>query len=354
VLRCRAGYPVLEDLARRCPSRSQLRFNLAFRWRSRRRSGSGGVIRGFWNLSCQVGGETLVSQVELEKLLGNTASLFSHIYHFECSGVPFPGRTRRGAAIAYSDLGERRPDFVRELRSSIVSWVYSSSRFSSMLEEELKERGYDMGNAVSHIIDLAHSKFRSGFPRGQFGELLLFNFLQHFFKAPALLRKMPLTTNVAVERHGADAIHLGLTDGKPVIFLGEAKTYTSNYKFATALEAALASIVKAHSELMTELDLYVYDEFIEEPLRSVAKDIKRNKVEFEVQLVSIVSYTETKKVSGANQAEIDASLEAMVVKRIGEVKKELFDSHNENVLARMHFFFLPFWDLESLLKEFEP
>lgn len=296
----------------------------------------------------------MISQAELEKLLAHTDALFNHVHHFECNDVPFPGQSRRGAAIAYSDLGERRPDFVRELRNSIVDWVYSRSRFNSMLEEELKERGYGTANAVSHIVQLANSKFRSGFPRGQFGELLLFNFMQHFFKAPALLRKMPITTNPAVERHGADAIHLGLADSKPVIYLGEAKTYTSKYKFAKALEAAVSSIVKAHTDLLTELDLYVYDEFIEEPLRKVAKDIKRNKMDFQVQLVSVISYTETAKIGGADSATTLAALEKTVKKHIGAIKKELFESHNEYLLARMHFFFLPFWDLESLLEDFEP
>ena len=296
----------------------------------------------------------MISQAELQKLLAHTESLFNHIHHFECGDVPFPGQTRRGAAIAYSDLSERRPDFVRELRNSIVEWVYSKSRFSSILEDELKERGYSTGNAVSHIIQLANSKFRSGFPRGQFGELLLFNFLQHFFQAPALLRKMPITTNAAVERHGADAIHLGLMDSKPVIYLGEAKTYTSKYQFATALEAAIDSISKTHANWLTELDLYVYDEFIDEPLRAVARDVKRGKIDFQVQLVSVISYTETTSVTGADSAEIIASLEKIVKGRVGAIKKELFESHNEHLLARMHFFFLPFWDLESLLEEFEP
>lgn len=143
-------------------------------------------------------------------------------------------------------------------------------------------------------------------------------------------------------------------DSKPVIYLGEAKTYTSKYQFATALEAAIDSISKTHANWLTELDLYVYDEFIDEPLRAVARDVKRGKIDFQVQLVSVISYTETTSVTGADSAEIIASLEKIVKGRVGAIKKELFESHNEHLLARMHFFFLPFWDLESLLEEFEP
>lgn len=60
-------------------------------------------------------------------------------------------------------------------------------------------------------------KFRKGCPQGQYGELLLFNFIQHFFKAAPLLRKMPITTNPGLERHGADAIHY-LDNGDEQIF----------------------------------------------------------------------------------------------------------------------------------------
>lgn len=295
----------------------------------------------------------MISETELKAQLANTESLFAHIHHFDCEINGFAVKSTKGAAITYSDLLERRSDFVKELKNSICNWVYSKSKFRSMLQDELMQRGYDMPNAVSQIVEMARSKFRKDYPRGQFGELLLFNFLQHYYNAPAILRKMPITTNPSVERHGADAIHLGLEGGNPVLYLGEAKTYTSKYKFEVALEASIDSILKAHAQLHDELDLYVYDEFIEHPFQDIAKKYKRGQIDIEIQLVSLISYTETKVVSGIDAKSIKETIATMVRDRLKSTKKTIFSKITPNVISRMHFFLLPFWDLEDLLKSFE-
>ena len=57
-------------------------------------------------------------------------------------------------------------------------------------------------------------------------------------QATPLLRKMKIATSSEHERFGADAIHYKIQDAKNIIILGEAKTYSSNYKFATAFSDA--------------------------------------------------------------------------------------------------------------------
>ena len=54
---------------------------------------------------------------------------------------------------------------------------------------------------------------------------------------------MRITTSKSHERFGADAIHYKIENGKNIIVLGEAKTYTSEYKFNEAFEDALNSIL---------------------------------------------------------------------------------------------------------------
>lgn len=295
----------------------------------------------------------MIAPSDLNALLTNTASLFENIHYFECATSSIKGKSSRGAAITYADLVERRADFVNELRISICNWVFSESKFNAMLQEELAVRGHSMANASARIVELARSKFRSGFPQGQFGELLLFNFIQHFFKAAPILRKMPITTNPSVERHGADAIHVGFDAENPILYLGEAKTYSSKYKFSSAFEAAVDSIIKSHDEIHSELNLYVFDEFIEPPFIDFAKKIKRNEISLKTELVSVISYEETGSVQGADEKEIKKKMQQMVSDRLNALDPNYFSGMNPHVVSRMHFFVLPFWGLEGLLKEFE-
>ena len=58
---------------------------------------------------------------------------------------------------------------------------------------------------------------------------------------------MPIKTSSQHERFGADAIHFKIENDKPIIILGEAKTYTSKYKFSQAFEDAITSILSTYS-----------------------------------------------------------------------------------------------------------
>lgn len=201
---------------------------------------------------------------------------------------------------------------------------------------------------------MAREKFRSGFPQGQFGELLLFNLIQYFFKAPPVLRKMPITTNPSIERHGADAIHYRLNGNQHHIFIGEAKSYKSKYKFSAALEDAIDGIFKAHQQFHSELGLYVYEDFIDEPLRSVAKAIKRNELAgVKHELVCVISYAETKGKTGPDEASIKAAIEEILAERMKSFDGKVFAGKDKNVADRIHYFLLPFWNFDQLLAEFE-
>lgn len=59
------------------------------------------------------------------------------------------------------------------------------------------------------------------------------------------------------ERFGADAIHFKFEKDKPIIILGEAKTYTHEYRFNKALEDALDSILATFNSHRKELNLSV-------------------------------------------------------------------------------------------------
>ncbi len=294
----------------------------------------------------------LMTQEELNQLLSNTEKLFKQIYYFEqIFDIEPKGVIHVGASIAYSDIMPRTNEFLKELRNTVISWVFSQQKAKDLFEKRYRETS-DFGNSMAFVDQLAKSKFRSGFPAGQFGELLLFNFIQYFFKAPPLLRKMSITTSTSLERFGVDALHYG-TDANEnnIFYLGEAKSYKTG--FNAALEKALSSIETTFNNFNAELDLYVYDDFITPSLQKIAEDYKNNELKnvcFE--LVCILVYDE-KEFEGKNQEEIEESIKKSIEKKTASFKKDKFSSVKSSVLQKLHYVFFPINNLESILTDFE-
>jgi hypothetical protein len=294
-----------------------------------------------------------VDSTYIDKLLATTEQLFNNVYAFECTHHSLPGKSHRGVSITHQDLNERRRDFLDELKNTMSSWVYSKAQFNKILNQAMKERG-DQQNAVSFMQQLVKQKFRKGYPQGQFGELLLFNLIQHYFRATPLLRKMPIQTNPAIERHGADAIHYRPENGIHTIYLGEAKSYSSKYKFAQALRESVDSVLKSHQNFQTELGNFVYEDFIDEELKETARQIKNNTLApMQIQLVCIVSYDETSIKTGNTEAEIKASIVKVVTDRILAFDTAFFTGLCNVTLGRLHLFVMPVWDFKGLLDDFE-
>lgn len=175
----------------------------------------------------------------LKRLVKNDA-LFRNIHVITQNYDIIPkDKNHMGAYIEFQDLNELREDFLEELIDSIVDWIYSSDKFA-----ELKQKAMDKGKsdaaATQEVGRKARQKFRADHNtdelliQGQFGELLLFHFIQRFMQATPLLRKMKIATSSEHERFGADAIHYKIQDAKNIIILGEAKTYSSNYMLLTS------------------------------------------------------------------------------------------------------------------------
>ena len=101
---------------------------------------------------------------------------------------------------------------------------------------------------------------------------MLFNFIQYFFSAPPLLRKISITTNPNLERNGADAIHYYSDGTNDIFILGESKCYKSKYTFNKAFKESVDSIVETFNNLDNELVLYLYEDFVDPSLEKVAKN----------------------------------------------------------------------------------
>lgn len=307
---------------------------------------------------------------ELQRLLTHTQSFINHVYHVRQDFKLKPSEKHIGACINHVDMKEYRQEFVDELVNTISEWVYSQRQAKKTIDELINE-GRPEQNAQSKLRSLANKKFRhlhkNGAKdkeeerlllQGQFGELLLFNFLQHFYQAIPLLRKMAITTSAGHERFGADAIHYKKENGKNILLLGESKAYTYNKscQFSTAFQKALSSILTTYLDLNKELELYTYDDFLDPELEGVARAYKNGTLkDVEIHLACLVAYSETKAFEKNSEEQIKADIIKIISDRCGKIKDEYYQcfSGHLTLFRRINYIIFPFWELEDLIGEFK-
>jgi hypothetical protein len=299
-----------------------------------------------------------ITELEIEKLTSCTQMFMNHVHWVQQSFNLLPDKKHYGTCINYVDLQEFRDEFCEELVNTISEWVYSQKKAAEVIDQMIKE-GRSSQNAQNTLTTEAFKKFRNHstdklLVQGQFGELLLFNFLQIFFRCVPLLRKMPITTSLGMERFGADAIHYKLEKDKNIFYLGEAKTYISKYKFEVAVEDAINSILNTYLEHRKELGRYVYDAFIDDSLIQVATDYKNGTLKnVEINLVSVITYCETKKIEKKNEIQIKDDIIKIIEERGKAVDRKIFDKIDKGLHPRFNYIILPVWELDNLLEKFK-
>lgn len=293
------------------------------------------------------------------KLINNDALFHNiHVVHQYFDIVPSENK-HYGTSIDYQDLTELRDDFLNELYDTIVNWVYSSEKYVKM-KNAVIEKGKSEEAASSEIQRKAREKFRGNktsdslLIQGQLGELLLFHYIQRFQKATPLLRKMKIATSNKHERFGADAIHFKIENNKPIIILGEAKTYTSDYKFKPAFEDALSSILTTYSSHKKELHLYVHEDFLDDDMNEIAEKYLNNTLDnVEIQLVCLVVYNETKNINITNQDDIRKQIDKIIEDRYEDFDNAKIDISGNAILKRITYIIMPVWKLDELAQEFQ-
>ena len=145
-----------------------------------------------------------VDEEYINNHLINNDALFNHIHIIEQKFDIIPDTHNHfGTCIDYQDLTELRTEFLEQLYDSIVDWVYSSEKYNELKKVAIKSGKTDAA-AASEIERRARCKFRANrdsadiLIQGQFGELLLFHFIQRLQKAIPLLRKMKITTSLFI------------------------------------------------------------------------------------------------------------------------------------------------------------
>ena len=264
-----------------------------------------------------------------------------------------------GAYIEYQDIQELRDGFVEELSDTIVDWIYSSEKYEE-IKKKLVNSGKSEAAASQHIGRKAKNKFRANknsenvLIQGQMGELLLYHFIQKCMKAVPLLRKMNIATSSDHERFGADAIHFKIENDKNIIILGEAKTYTSKYKFNEAFSDALDSILNTYNKHRSELGLYIHEDFLDDEMNAVAEKYLNNSLKsVEIQLVSIVTYNELSKIDKIDDSTIINNIKKIIEDRYRNYDKNKIDMRKNPILSRITYIVFPVWDLKELAGKFQ-
>ena len=264
-----------------------------------------------------------------------------------------------GAYIEYQDIQELRDRFVEELSDTIVDWIYSSEKYEE-IKKKLVNSGKSEAAASQYIGRKAKNKFRANknsenvLIQGQMGELLLYHFIQKCMKAVPLLRKMNIATSTDHERFGADAIHFKIENGKNIIILGEAKTYTSKYKFNEAFSDALDSILNTYNKHRSEVELYVHEDFLDDEMNEIAEKYLNNTLKpVEIQLVSIVTYNELSNINKIDEDTIRKEIEKIIEERYRNYDNNKIDIIKNPILSRITYIVFPVWDLKELAGKFQ-
>lgn len=303
---------------------------------------------------------SVLTESDIERRIVNNDALFNNIHVVHQNFDILPNESKHyGTSIEYQDLTELRDEFINELYDTIVDWVYSSEKYAKIKAAAIK-KGKSEEAASSEVQRKAREKFRGNkdsnslLIQGQLGELLLFHFIQRFQKATPLLRKMKITTSNKHERFGADAIHFKFENDKPIIILGEAKTYTREYQFNQAFSDALESILTTYTSHRKELNLYVHEDFLDEEMNEIAEKYLNNTLNgVEVRLVSIVVYNETKGINLTDQEDIRRQIDEIIKGRYKDFDNSKIDIDGNAILKRITYIIMPIWKLDELAQSFQ-
>ena len=116
--------------------------------------------------------------------------------------------------------------------------------------------------------------------------------------------------------------------------MGESKCYRSDYRFKAAFENSLNSIVDTVTNFNKELDLYIYDDFIEPELEEVALKYKSNELEnVKFELVCLIAFNEKNNIEGKTEAEIKDSIKSIIENRCAKFDLQVIITITDSIEA---------------------
>lgn len=259
--------------------------------------------------------------------------------------------------------GRKKPrvgEFAKQIAQYVTEYAIPQSRIREAYEHQARTR---TGNMVNRLASEAKGLFTSLDNSGEGGELLLFILGEVILKLPQLICKMDLKTSTQMHYHGADGLHVGVEDGKLLLYWGESKLHE---KPGDAIRECLNSLAPllngpGGSGSPEERDIQLLQRGIdfdnsalEAALKSFLnpKSTNFNKTEF--RGLCLVGFDVDCYPSTPNATDL-VHVEDSIKKLMPQWKKQI---KNRSVAEKvetfsLHFFCLPFPSIDDFRKAFK-
>ena len=98
----------------------------------------------------------------------------------------------------------------------------------------------------------------------------------------------------------------------------------------------------------------MHEDFLDVEMNAVAEEYLNNTLDnVEIQLVSIITYNETKQLKIEKEEEIKSQIEEVIENRYKKYDNRKIDITNNPILKRITYIVFPVWDLKDLAERFQ-
>lgn len=228
------------------------------------------------------------------------------------------------------------------------------------LMEKAKRKYVDYWKCRNQVIKNENLEQDEGVSKsGEGGEELLFLLAEQILKLPQALCKMNLKTSGSMHFHGADGIHIGITEdnSKLALYYSEVKIYKD---VNTAIKKCLASIAPLlKREEKEQLELGLLNSYLDignniELTKKLKEYFNPNRVECreftEVRGLCLVGFNE-KKYDGYDYEQNAKSIMSQIQSWITKFKEEKINNNIKNI--NINVFFIPMSCVDSFRETFK-
>lgn len=271
---------------------------------------------------------------------------------------------RQNTDYCYKSLAEILFDQIIQYtiprREREAALATGNTAYVNELQRKAKRKYIDYWKKRDDIVQKEKLEEKDSITKsGEGGEELLFLLAEQVLGLPQAFCKMNLKTSYSMHFHGADGIHIGLTEdsSKLALYYSEVKVYKDvNVAIKNCLES-LAPILKKEEKEQCELDLLSshLDIGNNEKLANKLKEyFNPNRVECceftEIRGLCLIAFNES-GYEGFDYDKNAYNIMPETKKWIAKFKKEKIDNNIKNVLINV--FFIPMTCIDTFRNSFK-
>lgn len=255
------------------------------------------------------------------------------------TAIEIPGyQDKKGLYLDFEDDVYMQDRLISIMNDSIYHFALTKSEYEALKADD--EIGQMRRDAWSRFSKSEKAK------KGDYGELLLYMILDHFYDSKKFATKVRLRSSVKDQIKGYDCAHFTLENGELFLWLGEAKLHED---FSGALDSAFESI-KEHVEtdyLKDEISILKTNVELENgELKTKVEDILKNPPSMQklnLKIPVFIGYEWT-KLKSLTEQEFRENIEKEIKKKFQNIKtrKEKLKTNFSLI-----FIILPFRDMKE-------